>query len=121
MRAALPANYDDDDGSTAGWITAGLRDRNGIGVAQTTRPDNRRRADRKPGANAIYDACGLSLYGQVALARTQTERVPGTGVASREPRGLTFFLRSDVAAEQAKVATSITHTKVSLHQSLAGV
>ena len=61
LPAALPADYDDDDGSTAGRAAAGARVGRRVGAAAALGYRHRRRADLQSDAHALHDAGDVSL------------------------------------------------------------
>src|SRR5207302_9168799 len=76
VRAALPADHDDDDGRAPGRAPAGHRARNRIGAAPAARDRHRGRAHREPGAHALHDA------GRLPVSRPRTTVV---GARARRP------------------------------------
>ncbi len=76
--AALPANYDDNRGRSAGCLASGVRKRNGIGATAATGHRDRGWTDRESDADALHHAGCLSVYGQItALASLAYSTAPG--------------------------------------------
>src|SRR5262247_3886574 len=61
MPAQVPADHDDHHGRDARCHSAGDGARRRLGAAPSARHRDRRRADREPDADALYDAGDLSL------------------------------------------------------------
>ncbi len=61
LPAAVPADHDDDDGGAAGRAAAGAGHGNGKRAAPAAGHHDCRRIDRVAGADAVYDAGGVSV------------------------------------------------------------
>ena len=66
---AFPADHDDDLRGDLRRAAARFRDRRGRGIAPSARHHHRRRADRQPGADALYDAGRVPLPRPVGKGR----------------------------------------------------
>ncbi len=61
LHASLPPDLDDDHGRSVRGDPAGVRDRHGLGTQKTAGDHYRRRLDREPDANALYNSCRVSV------------------------------------------------------------
>src|SRR5262249_14107651 len=79
---------DDDHGCPFRCLAAGLGDGNRIGTAKTSRHHHCRRTHRKPTADPLHDAGGLSPAGQPEASHSGSpaRRTPSAGQASNMSR-----------------------------------
>ena len=82
LPAPVPADHDDDDGGLAWRIAAGDGYGCRIGIAATARHCHRRRADREPDTDALYDTGGVPRIGSIGAT------VAGAPIPDYEPRSL---------------------------------
>ena len=86
LRAAVPADHDDDDGRDPGRRAARARRRNRVGAADAARDHDRRRAPLLADADALHDAGHLPRDGPLHEDAAQGAEEAAAGRPAR-PRG----------------------------------
>src|SRR5262249_24915572 len=95
VRAALPADHDDDDGGVAGRHPARAGRRRRRRDAAATRDRDRRRTDREPGTDALHDPRRLSLPLPFPAVGVPEPRAPASPRHGRgRSRGMTTTMAS---------------------------